>query len=127
MKNESIRTNLAKGRGLGSARNGTEHWYMQRITAIANIPLSLWIVWSFLSLIGASYDEFTIWLAYPLNAILMIIFVLNVFYHAYLGIQVVIEDYISNEAFKTVKLIGVKLFFFAASVAAIFSILKIAL
>ena len=124
---KGIKSPLARARGLGSAGHGSDHWMKQRITAIANIPLVLWLVYSIVSLKGASHAEFTSWLAEPVNAILMILLIISVVYHAVLGSQVVVEDYIHSEWFKTLKLIGNKLFFFALAVACIFSILKIAL
>jgi len=127
MSQESMKSSLRKAKGLGSAKNGTSHWYMQRITAIANIPLAIWMIWSILQVQNVPYQEFTLWLSTPLNAVLMILFILNMIYHAYLGSLSVVEDYINNETFKTIKLIGMKLFFIATAVTAIFSILKIAL
>lgn len=121
-----LKSPLARAKGLGSISEGADHWISQRITAIANIPLMIWLVYSIINMIGASYYEFGAWLAEPLNAILMILVVLSTFYHAVLGSQVVIEDYIHNEGFKLFKLIGQKLFFIAMGVAAIFSILKVA-
>ena len=126
MKENRIRSDLAKARGLGSAHEGVEHWMAQKITAIANIPLVIWFVYSIVDLKGASYSEFTTWLAQPLNAILTILFVLSTFYHAKLGAQVIVEDYISSKWLRMVKLIGQKLFLFAIGVACIFSILKVA-
>jgi len=125
-ENNGIKTPLARARGLGSAKEGTDHWFMQRVTAIANIPLMLWLVYSAVNMAGATHGEFTSWLAQPLNAILMILVIISVFYHAKLGSQVVTEDYVHNEGLKMVKLIGQKLFFLAMGVAAIFSVLKIA-
>ncbi len=117
---------LKKAKGMGSAHEGADHWMLQKITAIANIPLVLWLMFSIISLQGATYVEFTEWLAKPPHAILMILLVISVMFHARLGAQVVTEDYISNEGFKMFKLIGQKLFFFGLAVACIFSILKIA-
>lgn len=117
---------LKKAKGYGSAHEGVDHWMKQKITAIANIPLILWLVWSIVKLQGATYDIFTAWLAEPVNAILMILVVISILYHAKLGSQVIVEDYISTKWFKMVKLIGQKIFFFAIGVAIIFSILKIA-
>ncbi len=116
---------LKKAKGLGSAHEGTGHWMKQKITAIANIPLVLWLMWSIIGLQGASYIEFTHWLSRPINAILMILLIISVMIHAKLGAQVVTEDYISNEGFKMAKLIVQKLFFFGLAVACIFSVLKI--
>lgn len=124
--NSPFNSDLSRARGLGSAKEGVEHWWMQRVTAVANIPLVLWFVYSIVDLKGASYEMFTSWLAAPLNAILMILLVCSTFYHAALGSQVIAEDYIHHEGFKLVKLVGIKLFFFAIGVACIFSILKIA-
>ncbi len=117
---------LKTAKGLGSAKEGVDHWMKQKITALANVPLVLWLIWSIVSLQGASYDEFTFWLAHPVNAILMILLVISVCIHAKLGAQVITEDYISCECLKMAKLIGQKLFFFAIAVACIFSVLKIA-
>ena len=117
---------LRRAKGLGSAKEGTDHWFMQRVTAIANLPLMLWLVYSAVQNAGATHAEFTSWLAHPINAILMILVIISVFYHAKLGSQVVTEDYIHSEGLKMVKLIGQKLFFFGMAIAAIFSVLKIA-
>lgn len=125
--NDGMKTPLARARGLGSAKEGSDHWMSQRITAIANIPLVLWLVFSIVNLKGASHAEFVAWLAAPLNAILMILFIISIFYHAKLGSQVVTEDYIHHEGLKFVKLIAQKLFFFGLGIACIFSVLKIAL
>ena len=103
---DKFKNPLARARGLGSAKEGADHWFAQRITAIANIPLMLWLVWSMVGLKDSTYSEFTAWLAQPLNAILMILVILSTFYHAKLGSQVVTEDYIHCEGFKMVKLIG---------------------
>jgi succinate dehydrogenase / fumarate reductase membrane anchor subunit len=126
-KQSSIVSDMARAKGLGSAHEGAHHWMMQRITAVAALPLCLWLVYSAVALKGASHEQFTAWLALPWNAVLMILFVLAVFYHAVLGAQVVVEDYIHTKWFKMMKLIGMKLFFTALAVVCIFSVLKIAL
>jgi succinate dehydrogenase / fumarate reductase membrane anchor subunit len=124
--NKSIQSPLGKAKGLGSAHDGTHHWLMQRVTALSNLPLVLWMVYSIFKLQGATYAEFTGWLSSPVNAVLAILFILSTFYHAVLGNQVVVEDYISTRWFRMTKIIGMKLFFTALAVACIFSILKIA-
>lgn len=126
-EDKGMKSPLARAKGLGSAHEGADHWLAQRITAIANIPLVLWLAYSIVQLKGVSHAEFTSWLAEPVNAILMILFIISVFYHAKLGAQVVTEDYIHHEGFKLVKLIGQKLLLFGLGIACIFSILKIAL
>ena len=125
-ENTGMKTPLARARGLGAAGDGVTHWWHQRITSVANLPLMLWLVWSVLELQGASYEVFTAWLATPLNAILMILAILSVFYHAALGAQVIVEDYFHVEWMKITKLVGIKLFFTAGAVACIFSVLKVA-
>jgi len=122
----TFKSSLARARGLGAAHMGVTHWWHQRLTAVANIPLMLWLVWSVLQMQGWSYEIFTAWLAQPVNAILMILSLLSVFYHAALGSQVIAEDYIHHEGLKIFKLIGMRLFFIGAAVASIFSVLKIA-
>lgn len=120
---------MSRVSGLGSAHSGVHHWLHQKITALANIPLVLWAIWSALTLAatGASYDVVRGFFAQPLNAILMLLFLLSVFYHAALGLQVVIEDYIHCEKTKMVSLIAIKLAVFALAVASVFSVLKLAL
>ncbi len=117
---------IKNAKGLGSAHHGVEHWMMQKITAIANFPLVMWLIYSIVKLQGVSYTEFVTWQAQPLNAILMILLVISVSYHARLGAQVITEDYISCKCLRMAKIIGQKLFFFALAAAIIFSILKIA-
>jgi succinate dehydrogenase / fumarate reductase membrane anchor subunit len=118
---------LTNARGLGAGRHAVSHWKLQRITAIANLPLVIWLILSLLHLKGASHDVFITWLAHPIHAILMILFVLSAFLHASLGAQVVIEDYVHCKFMLIAKLVGQKLFFIALAVACLFSILKIAL
>lgn len=124
-QDHGIKTPLARARGLGAAHDGVQHWLAQRITAIANIPLGIWFVYSIVDHAGVDYTEFVEWLSVPWNAILMTLFLLSAFYHAALGTQVVAEDYIHNEGAKIAILIGLKLFFFAMGVACVFSVLKI--
>ncbi len=126
-EDKGIKSPLARARGLGSAHDGTTHWMHQRITAISNLVLVIWLMISLKSMEVENYLEVTIWLSNPINAILLILTVISTFYHAALGSQVVVEDYIHNEGFKFFKLVGQKLFFFAMAVACIFSILKMAL
>lgn len=116
-----------RANGLGSAKSGLDHWMSQRITAVGNLILGLWFIYSMLSNIGMTYTQGVLWLSEPLNAVGMILLVICSFYHAVLGAQVVIEDYIHHEGFKVFKLLGQRLVFFAMAVACIFSILQVAL
>ncbi len=120
------RTPLGRVRGLGSAKEGTEHFWAQRVTAIALVPLALWFVASLAAYTGADHATAKAWLAEPFSAVVMILLVVAGFHHAQLGLQVVIEDYVSTEWVKVFSIIVVKLGALALGVAAIFSVLKIA-
>ena len=122
-----MRTVLGRVRGLGSAKEGVHHWWMQRLTAIALVPRILWFVASVARLTGAGHAETVEWLGSPLVAIAMILMVIATLYHAALGVQVVIEDYVHHEGLKFCWLIAVKLIFLVLGVAAVFSLLKLAL
>ncbi len=103
-----MRTTLGRVRGLGSAKEGVSHWWAQRLTALALIPLAIWFVASIISVAGADYPVVASWLGSPINGSLMIILVFATFYHAALGLQVVIEDYVHGEATKIFLIIAVK-------------------
>jgi succinate dehydrogenase / fumarate reductase membrane anchor subunit len=121
-----LRSPLGRALGLGSAKEGVDHWWMQRLTALALIPLSLWFVASALALVGADYDTFLDWLSAPLVAIAMILLIAATFYHMALGVQVVIEDYVHTEGVKIAAVVALKLACFALATAAVFAVLKIA-
>lgn len=121
-----FRSPLSQARGLGSAKSGTHHWWMQRVTAIALVPLIIWFLVSTLGLLGADYDVVKAWVAQPLTSVLLILFVSAFFYHMKLGVQVVIEDYVHGEGRKLAALLAVNFAAIALCVACIFSILKIA-
>jgi len=122
----SMQTPLGRVRGLGSAKNGTHHWWMQRVTAVALVPLTLWFVYSILSLLGGGYVEAARWLASPVNAVLMVLLLIATFHHLQLGLQVVIEDYIHGEGTKIAAIVILKLASFALAVAGAFAVLKVA-
>jgi succinate dehydrogenase / fumarate reductase membrane anchor subunit len=118
------RSPLARVRGLGSAKAGTSHWWMQRVTAVALIPLTYWLI-TFLELsFNAPYQETVGWLASPLNTICIVAWVLAVFYHAALGLQVVIEDYIAAEGAKIVAVWTVNLSFLLLALAALIAVFR---
>lgn len=125
--NQRLVSPLAKAKGLGSVHEGVHHWMLERITGAMLAPLSLWIVYSMVGLKGASYEVFTLWLQSPLNAVLMIMFMLTSLYHGAMGLQVILEDYISCHCLRLVKIIAVKITFAFLAIASVFSILKIAL
>ena len=120
------RTPLGRVRRLGSAKEGTEHFWAQRVTAIALVPLALWFVGSLAAYTGADHATAKAWLAEPFTAVVMVLLVVTGFHHAQLGLQVVIEDYVSTEWVRVFSIIVVKLGALALGIAAIFSVLKIA-
>ena len=125
----AFKSPAARASGLGSAHAGVHHWMHQRITAMANIPLTLWAIWSAMTLAaaGADYETVRAFFAQPVNAILILLFLISIFYHAALGLQIVVEDYIHCEKSKMLTLIAIKLGLFALCVASVFSVLKLAL
>ena len=89
-----MRSQLGRVRGLGSAKSGVEHWWVERLTAIALVPLTIWFVVSVLTLIGADQPAVTAWAGRPVNTVLLLALVIMTFHHMQLGLQVVIDDYV---------------------------------
>jgi len=123
----SLRSPLQRARGLGSAKEGVGHWWVQRLTAIALVPLTLWFMFSIVALQPAGYDQVRAWLGQPLASIASIGLVLALFYHAQLGIQVVVEDYVHQRAAEVTLQILTKFFCFFGAVACSLAILRISL
>ena len=121
----SLQHPLGRVRGLGSAKAGLHHWWSQRVTAVALVPLTLWFVYSALMLAGSDYESGIKWLAQPTNSIFMVLLVISTFHHLQLGLQVIIEDYVHHEAVKLIALVVMKLSSIGFAVAAIFSIIKV--
>ena len=124
-----IQTPLARVRHLGSAKEGSDHWWWQRLTALLLVPLSLWFVASIWWLVigGATYEAFQDWLSGPVAAILMLLFIGMMFYHLKLGLQVVIEDYVHTKAVKWTLLVMINLGCLIGAIAAIYSTVAVAL
>lgn len=118
------RTPLSRVRGLGSAKAGSHHWWMQRVTAVALIPLSLVAISLLNSLFNDSYAQTLAWLVSPLNSTLIIAWLLAVFYHSALGLQVVIEDYVAAEGAKIAAVWSVNLIFFLLALAGVLAVLR---
>jgi len=117
---------LARVRGLGSAKEGVQHWWAQRVTAVALVPLTLWFVYSAIQLTGADQSRVRDWLHRPADAILMSLLILATFYHLALGLQVVVEDYVHREGVKLVTLLLVKGLIVLVAAAALFTVLRVA-
>ncbi|HEV2506582.1 MAG TPA: succinate dehydrogenase, hydrophobic membrane anchor protein [Mesorhizobium sp.] len=121
-----MRTALKKVRGLGSAREGTMHFWRQRLTAVANVPLLLFFVGFLIAINGASYEDVRAALANPLVALVLILVLVSGLVHMRLGMQVVIEDYVTSEGRKLSVLILNTFFTVAVGVVSIFALLKLA-
>jgi succinate dehydrogenase / fumarate reductase, membrane anchor subunit len=121
------RSPLARARGLGSAKEGVGHWWVQRLTAVALLPLLIWLVVALALLDDYGYMTLVGWVGQPVNAILLIVTVLTLFWHSSLGLQVVIEDYSSSKALKLFLIVVVNFAHLLAAIVAGFAVLKIAL
>lgn len=119
-------TSIGKVRGLGSAHEGAHHWLVQRFTAVGNLVLMLWFVTSLLLLPNYSYATVTAWLSQPVPATAMILLVLSTFWHARLGLQVLIEDYIHNSGTKFGMITLLNLATIGGGAFAVFSVARLA-
>ncbi len=120
-----LRTPLSRARGLGSAKDGLHHWWVQRLTAVALIPLVVWFAVSLVMLSGADYDAARAWIGSPVVMVLLILTIVIGLHHAQLGLQVVIEDYIHSEGLKLASIIAVRFIAVFFGVAATVAILRI--
>ncbi len=122
----SLVTPLNRVLGLGAVKGAAEHWWAQRLTAVALVPLGLWFAIALLRLPDFDYATVIAWVRRPVTSILLILTVLAIGYHSYLGVQVVIEDYVHAKGAKVVALVASVFAHAALAIAALFSILKIA-
>ncbi len=123
----SMRSALGHARGLGSAKEGMHHWWVQKVTAVALVPLFLWFAVFAVALTGADHATVVAAIGYPVNAVLLIVLIVVMFYHGYLGMQVVYEDYAQPEAWKLTLLLVTQFAFVLLALGGVFAILKIAL
>ena len=122
-----MRTPLSRVRGLGSAKKGTEHFLLQRVTALANIPLTVFFVSAMVAHAGADYLTVTAFLSRPIVALVMLLLILSMVWHMRLGLQIVIEDYIHDHTVKILALILNTFFALAVGTASVLAILKLTL
>lgn len=120
-----LRSYLSRVRGLGASHEGTHHFWVQRISGIALIPLVIWFVLSATSVVGADLATFKAWVGTHYNPVLLILLIVTMFHHAYLGLQVVIEDYVHGEAAKLTSLILVKFAAVLLGACAVFAVIRL--
>ena len=121
-----MKTPLAKVHGLGSAKDGTHHWWMQRVTAVANIPLVIFMVVSFVGNAGKGHAEWVAWMQQPLVSVLVILFVANFCYHMRLGLQVIVEDYVHDSGTRVATMLFITFACVLIAALSILSVLRIA-
>ncbi len=122
----SLRSPLGRARGLGSAKSGTQHWWAQRLTAIALVPLTIWFVIAMVVATGSDYASARAFIGNPVTAVLLVLLIVATFHHAQLGLQVVIEDYVHTKSVEIGLLLAVKGAAIVLALAAIFAVLSIA-
>jgi succinate dehydrogenase / fumarate reductase, membrane anchor subunit len=125
VKRDNTRTPLARAMGLGSAKGGVQSWWMERVSAVALVPLTVWFIAAVIAHTGADYTAFVVWLRNPISGVLMTLLLAALFYHAALGLQVIVEDYVHSNV-KFAALIAVRLACFALAVAGILATFRIA-
>lgn len=119
-------TSLGRVRGLGSAKDGVHHWWLQRVTAVSNLLLVLWFIGSLVRLPSLDYGSVTLWLRQPVAAVPMLLLIVSVFWHFRLGVQVMIEDYIHGPN-RVLAMLALNFYALGGAAAAVFAVLKIAL
>jgi succinate dehydrogenase / fumarate reductase membrane anchor subunit len=122
-----MRNPLQRAKGLGSSKSGLPHWRAQRITAVMLLLLIPWLVWSMVDLAGSGYPQAVAFLANPMNATLLILILLSMLYHAMLGLQVVIEDYVHHHGLSLLLLFTIRIVTAAGMIAGVVHILKLVL
>ena len=122
----SLRSPLGRVLGLGSAKDGTAHWWAQRVSAVALIPLTLWFVFSLLALPALDYATVRTWLSFPMSGFLAVLLIAVLTYHSYLGTIVVIEDYVHSAGMKLLSLLLLRFSYVLVGGASIFAILRVA-
>ena len=121
----SLRSPLGRVLGLGTAKDGTSHWWAQRVSGAAMAFLGLWFAWSLATMSGFSYLEAVAFISRPLNSVLLLLLSVTMAYHSFLGIQVVIEDYVHGHGLKIALLVLSRFAHVFLAVAAVYAILKL--
>ena len=121
----SLRSPLGKVLGTGSAKEGVHHWWLQRLTSIALVPLTIWFVVSLLSLQSFEHVTVVTWMAHSWTALFLVLFILVATWHSQLGVRVVVEDYVHGGT-KTLTLVVITFIHAVVAAAGIFAVLKVA-
>lgn len=119
-------TPLGRVRGLGSAKSGAHHWWLERLTSVSTLVLFIWLLVSLLRMPQLDHGTVTEWLGSPIAAVPMLLLIVSTFWHLKLGLQVVIEDYVHEEGTKLFTITILNFFVIGAAALAFFSVLKIA-
>jgi succinate dehydrogenase / fumarate reductase membrane anchor subunit len=122
----SLRSPLRRVLGSGSAKDGTSHWWAERLSSVALIPLTLWFLFSLLLLPSLEFSVIRTWMAVPMSGFLSVLLVVVLTYHAYLGTTVVVEDYVHEHGLKLLWMVSLRFLFVLCGGASIFSVLRIA-
>ncbi len=123
----SLRSPLGRVRGLGAAKGGTHHWWMQRVTSMALLPLTIWLVFSLARMPDATWQQASAWIARPFNAVLLLAFLAAAFHHTAGGLQEIVEDYVRGEITKIGGLLLIKGACFLLWLSATLAVLRIAI
>lgn len=121
-----MQTPIGRVRGLGSARSGAQHWWLERLTSISTLLLFIWFIASLLRLPGLGHEAVVEWLSAPVAAVPMLLLIVSTFWHLKLGMQVIIEDYVHEEGSKLFSITLLNFLTIAGAASAFFAVLKIA-
>lgn len=124
---DMLRSPLGRARGLGSARAGAAHWWAQRLTAMALVPLTLWFIFGIIRMKGAVQGDVAAWLSAPVPLVLMLALIAATFHHLQIGLQVVIEDYVHDHVLKLASVVAMKAACVLLALACIIAVLKLGL
>jgi succinate dehydrogenase / fumarate reductase membrane anchor subunit len=122
-----LRSPLGRARGLGSAHSGFHHWWVERVEAVALVPLTVWFIFSLLHLVGASHQAMIDWLSSPVSMVLMLLLVVATFHHFSLGVQSVLDDYVHQPTIKLWSVLAIKAACVLSALLCIVSVLKVGL
>ena len=122
-----MRSQLGRVRGLGAAKSGVHHWWSERVTSVALVPLTLWFIWNVIRLLGAPHEAALDWFYSPVTTVLMLCLVLATFYHMQLGLQVVVDDYVHVDRARIALLLLIRGLSAVLALLAIVAILKMGL